>query len=839
MVPSRNSTAGSLRLSSAAVLGSFLRVSALALTLASATASGCASAPLPPLAPPPPAPPPPATVAPVAAPAPPAPPLDPALFDPARIPLVLDDPRLAAVKADADQEAYARAAASLAAALTSASPSPEDRRAWLYQLGRLRALGGDPAGAARAFEESAASAWPLQGYARLQAAQWQIGVGQFDAAIADAKGITAELPALEGAVDLVMADALLGKNDFAAAARHFRSYLAREKHPPQWPTVALRFATALLNHPAEAHAEEAIHLARRVLWESTGGQGAGAAEDLEKQALATLPSTKRKAFEHLSAEEQLAKARGLAASGHPREAVILTDRLIKLGKTKKPGELSCDVWLVRSETLVKMHKKKAEAADAYKGAIEHCAGQVKSPDALFAGGKASASAGRQVEAMERYALLEKEHPAHRLADDARLRGARAALDAGDEARFTRMLETIADAYPEGDVSNDGLFELAMFHVGRREWAAAVPALEKALARAPRERAYWEAGRLPYFLARAHLETGAVAQGLAELAAVIRDYPLSYYMALAHARLADRDRGAADRALAEAAAREPAGEFTVARGPWLDDPAFVRALELLRQGDLKHARLELDKLGFTTRTAPREVLWTAGFLLARQGAFAQSHQLLRTPVNSARPQNNELTDWLEHYPSGRWRAAWEIAYPRPYQPIVAAAARQQHLPEAWAYAIMREESAFDPRVVSGAKAYGLMQLIVPTAKKMGQTLGLTPDEETLKQPAVNIPLGCHYLTVLRGQFADNPLLAIPGYNAGAGAPKKWIGERPADDFDLWVERIPYEETRNYTKRVITTMAAYEFLYARDQPSEALRAPLAASPAARNAVAAAAP
>jgi soluble lytic murein transglycosylase len=153
--------------------------------------------------------------------------------------------------------------------------------------------------------------------------------------------------------------------------------------------------------------------------------------------------------------------------------------------------------------------------------------------------------------------------------------------------------------------------------------------------------------------------------------------------------------------------------------------------------------------------------------------------------------------------------------------------------------MREESAFDPRVVSPAQAVGLMQLIVPTAKKMGEKLGLSPDEESLKQPAVNIPIGCHYLTVLRGQFPDNPLLAIPGYNAGAGAPKKWITSHPADDFDLWVEHIPYEETRNYTKRVIGTMAAYELLYARDRPSEALRAPMWASPAARSGVAAAAP
>ena len=764
-----------------------------------------------------------------------APPPDPSLFEPARVLLVLEDPRLATVKAEADREAFARAAQLLAGVIASAAPSPEDRRAWLYQLGHLRALGGDPGGAAKAFEESGATPWALADYARLQAAQWLVGIGQHDAALAAAKGVGAEAP-LAGAVDLVLADAVLGKGDFEGAKRHFRSYLGREKHPPQWVTVALRFASALLQHPGEAHAEEAVRLLRRVQWEATSGQGAGSARDLEKQALDTLPVKKRKALEHLSAEEQLARAKGLATSGQPREAVLVTDKLIKLPKAKKAGELACEAWLVRGEALVKMRNKKPEAADAYKGAIEHCEGQARRADALFAGGRASASAGRHLEAMDRFALLEKELPAHRLADDARLRGARAALEANDEARFTRMLERIADDYPEGDVSNDGLFELALFHVGKRDWARAIAPLSKALARAPRERAYWASGRLPYYLARAHLELGEQEKGLAELGGVIRDYPLSYYMALAHARLAASDHAAAASAVAEAAAREPAGVFTLPRGPWLDDPGFARALGLLRQGDGKLARGELDKLGFTTRTAPREMLWTSAFLLARGEAYTQSHSVLRSASNVSRPQNNELVDWLEHYPTGRWRAAWELAYPRPFVGIVAPEAKRQNLPEAWAYAIMREESAFDPRVVSAAKAFGLMQLILPTAKKMGERLNLVPDEESLKQPSMNVPLGCHYLTVLRGQFPDNPLLAIPGYNAGAGAPKKWIGERPGDDFDLWVERIPYEETRNYTKRVIGTMAAYEFLYARDQPSEALRAPLAASPAARAGVAA---
>jgi soluble lytic murein transglycosylase len=320
----------------------------------------------------------------------------------------------------------------------------------------------------------------------------------------------------------------------------------------------------------------------------------------------------------------------------------------------------------------------------------------------------------------------------------------------------------------------------------------------------------------------------------ELAAVIRDYPLSFYMALAHARLADLDPGAASRALAEALAKEPAeaaGTFPVTKGPWMETPGFVRARELLRQGETKLARAELDKLGLSSRTAPREVQYYAAFAFARAQDWRQAHSVFRAPVNTGKPLPTDLTDWLEHYPVGRWRTAWEVAYPRPFAAVVGPASRAQGIPEALAYAIMREESAFDPRVVSGAQAVGLMQLIVPTAAAMGKSLGIAPDEESLKQPSVNVPLGCRYLAVLRGQFPDNPLLSIPGYNAGGKAPEKWISQRPDEDFDLWVERIPYEETRQYTKRVINSMAAYELLYTRDQPSEALRTPMAASPAAR--------
>ena len=94
-----------------------------------------------------------------------------------------------------------------------------------------------------------------------------------------------------------------------------------------------------------------------------------------------------------------------------------------------------------------------------------------------------------------------------------------------------MLQTIADDYPSGDVAAEGLFQLALYYIEKRDFSHAVTHLEHALRLEPHEHAYFTAGRLPYFLARAHLESGAVAEGLAELANVIRDYPLSYYMTL--------------------------------------------------------------------------------------------------------------------------------------------------------------------------------------------------------------------------------------------------------------------------------------------------------------------
>jgi soluble lytic murein transglycosylase len=283
---------------------------------------------------------------------------------------------------------------------------------------------------------------------------------------------------------------------------------------------------------------------------------------------------------------------------------------------------------------------------------------------------------------------------------------------------------------------------------------------------------------------------------------------------AYARLVELDPFRAKQVRDEALAQAEQQPFAFERRPEFSEVGFVRALELLRVGDIAAARSEIDALGLARHDTAPAVLWGVALLYERAGAAELSHAVAR----------GLLTDWLARWPSGDWVKAWQIAFPRPYRHIVAREAKKNGISEALAYAVMREESAFDPQAVSPAQAYGLMQLIEPTAQAFAKKASLPSDPKSLTSPAINVALGCRVLASLNKQFAANPLLAVPGYNAGPGRPRRWLRDRPNVDFDVWVELIPFNETRRYTKRVLAARAAYAFLYEPSAADEALALPI---------------
>jgi soluble lytic murein transglycosylase len=120
-------------------------------------------------------------------------------------------------------------------------------------------------------------------------------------------------------------------------------------------------------------------------------------------------------------------------------------------------------------------------------------------------------------------------------------------------------------------------------------------------------------------------------------------------------------------------------------------------------------------------------------------------------------------------------------------------------------VAKQESRFTPAVRSPVGATGLMQLMPATAAELA---GGPVTDQTLQDPAGNTALGARYLARMLRQWDGNPLLAVASYNAGPGAVTGWLGPRLGSSPELWVEAIPYPETRLYVKKVLGNVWSYQ-------------------------------
>jgi soluble lytic murein transglycosylase len=148
----------------------------------------------------------------------------------------------------------------------------------------------------------------------------------------------------------------------------------------------------------------------------------------------------------------------------------------------------------------------------------------------------------------------------------------------------------------------------------------------------------------------------------------------------------------------------------------------------------------------------------------------------------------------------------LRFPLAYREVVAELAWQTALPEDWIYAVIRQESVFNPTVASHAGALGLMQLMPDTAREVAAGQGLAaPSRTQILEPGLNLRLGSDYLARMRDRFG-HAALATAAYNAGPQRVARWVPAQctPAD---LWIVAIPFAETRAYVERVL----AYRIIY----------------------------
>ncbi len=304
-------------------------------------------------------------------------------------------------------------------------------------------------------------------------------------------------------------------------------------------------------------------------------------------------------------------------------------------------------------------------------------------------------------------------------------------------------------------------------------------------------------RARYWAARAGEQAGRADEARAELDTLAREAPFTYYGLRAQARLGRSFRTAAPEAPPVGAGLPPSVPY------W----RLQRAALLIESGRDELAALELRALaeapgeegGTPLGTADRMAL---GRVMAAADDFAGGQRIvvdayLDRLAEGLRPGVERL---------------WWLAWPRAYEAAVAPAP-DLGVERELVWAIMREESSFRPRVHSSAGAIGLMQLMPGTAARVAQRTGLPePDEAALETPETNVALGTRYLAELAQRMDGRISAMIASYNAGPRAVAGWLAkQRPGIEDDVFVEDIPYGQTRSYTRRVLRSYWLYQRLY----------------------------
>ncbi len=322
----------------------------------------------------------------------------------------------------------------------------------------------------------------------------------------------------------------------------------------------------------------------------------------------------------------------------------------------------------------------------------------------------------------------------------------------------------------------GRWYAALCDLLRSKWSDAVPILDGLVRDLPGDR---EVLKHRYWLGRALVGAGRTREGNKELAAVAAVDPVGYYGLLARARLHRKPlhgaRVAPDALADKAPDDEDAKKVHLLWGVGLDDEARTLARGLGEGAPQIALQQSVDDAHFGWRRGARFIPSPR----ARRGALV------------ADPR-------------------WRVSYAAPWHHDVVAAAKKYGVSAALLYAIMRTESGFDPRAVSVAGARGLLQLLPSVARGSCGLAGRPADDAArIFEPLVAIDLSAALLAAERREFGSDALAAAV-YNGSAPNVVRWMTAHRTLEPELFVERIPFRETRDYVKRVLSVEAVYRAL-----------------------------
>ncbi|MBI3634763.1 MAG: transglycosylase SLT domain-containing protein [Candidatus Rokubacteria bacterium] len=674
-------------------------------------------------------------------------------------------------------------------ASTASAPAaiaPDTERAWTRAVEALQ--GGDPAPAAREFATEAAQRSPVADYLRVVLADALARRGDLAGARAALIAVADRQPDSRLApASLVEAAVLAARAGDDAGAQALLTRMI-DAYPD---ARELPEALYLLGTIGEARGQrDAAALAYRELrvLAPTTGWAAGAADRLTALAAAgvTVPE--------LSLSQRIDRAERLLRGGVPGTAADEAERIAK--DTQDPG-LGVRALRVVAEASKRL-KRYDLGARALDLAANRAPADLKSALRLEQA-RLLLRAGRREPALTALATVERQGAEAEQAEAAYLR-AETLEQMEREPQAVTAYRHVTGRYPAREVAGEALWRLGWIAYLKGDARGAEKEWQR-VTDIPGGRARRVAAL--YWTARAKEQTAGRPAAERGYRQVLQEAPRSYYGVLAAQRVQAASaqdtidgHGPSRFTSPEPAIRLPADPA----GAVAEDPGFLRFSLLRRLGLVEFSWQELDDV-VQRSTGDTVRLYGLSHAYVTEERYHLAIRILR----------RHFTGLAESGHPSLPRAFWEMLYPFAWRTEITQAAERAGVDPFLVAAVIRQESAYYPQAVSRAGARGLMQLMPDTARPMAEGRRLPfRGGELLDSPGVNAELGASFLGGMLKEFGD-PRLALAAYNAGPRRARQWWKARRTNDAEAFVEQIPFDETRDYVKRVMFYWDEYRRLY----------------------------
>ncbi len=351
-------------------------------------------------------------------------------------------------------------------------------------------------------------------------------------------------------------------------------------------------------------------------------------------------------------------------------------------------------------------------------------------------------------------------------------------DDGSDPQARSLYQQLSRSYPTSPRASDARFRAAVIALVQQNAAGAAAEFDSLAARFPRSD---DATAARYWSGRAHAASGDEATAQARWREIAAQTTASYYGILAARRLGTKPWAPAERA----------DSFTRLADV---DNALARIELLDRLGMDTEARFEFDALDESAASSP-ERMATIAHAFVGHGQTSRALRLAQKLVDSGQ----------------RDARAYRLLFPVVDSNDLASGAKANGLDPAVVAGLIRQESSFNPRAVSAANARGLMQVLPSVGEQVAKSLNYPVwYPALLLDPEANLQLGTAHLAAFTKQYGALPRV-LAAYNAGGSRVTRWAVKAGMDDPELFAERIPFVETRDYVRIVQRNAEMYRTLY----------------------------